>query len=101
MEVKSEEALRAEFNDQTAKMHWHGLQRHFARGVLFKVAPGLDLVSVAVSIAQDDKTTVEEWMKQGRLVQVAADDAKAWLESDPLFWTVVTAPWVLVQEVDG
>jgi hypothetical protein len=97
--AKSAQALRSEFNEQTAKMHWHGLQRHFARGVLFKVATELDLVGVAVKIAQDDKMAIEEWMERGLLTQVSVDDAKAWLEPDPLLWTVVAAPWVLVQEV--
>lgn len=97
----SEVSMRVEFVEQTAKTHWNGLQRHFAQGVLFKVAIGLDLVDVAVKIAQDDKAAVEVWMNDGQLTQVTADDAKAWLEPDPLLWTVVTAPWVLVQEVEG
>lgn len=96
---RSEESLRVEFIEQTAKTHWNGLQRHFARGVLIKVKPGLDLVDVAVTIAQDNKAAVERWMDQGDLAQVTVDDAKAWLEPDPLLWTVVTAPWVLVQEI--
>ena len=97
--TKSETALREEFNGQTAKMHWHGLQRHFARGVLFKVDRALDLVEVAVKVACDDKAAVEGWMESGQFAQVTADDARAWLDDDPLLWTVVTAPWVLVQEL--
>lgn len=95
----SEETMRQEFIEQTAKMNWEGLQRHFAQGVLFKVAAGLDLVDVAVKIAQDDKPAVEVWMESGQLSQVTVDDAKAWLEPNPFLWTVVTAPWVLVQEI--
>lgn len=97
--ASSEASMRVEFIEQTAKTHWKGLQRHFAQGVLFKVAVGLDLVDVAVKIAQDDKAAVEAWMSGGQLTQVTADDAKAWLAPDPLLWTVVTAPWVLVQEI--
>ena len=96
---RSEASLRVEFVEQTAKTHWSGLQRHFARGILFKVNPGLDLVDIAVKIAQDDKAAVEGWMDRGQLAQVTTDDAKTWLEPDPLLWAVVTAPWVLVQEI--
>ncbi|MCF6280655.1 MAG: DUF2288 domain-containing protein [Candidatus Polarisedimenticolaceae bacterium] len=94
-----EETMRLDFIEQTSKMQWNELQKHFAQGVLFKVAVGLDLVDVAVKIAQDDKPAVEVWMESGQLSQVSMDDAKAWLEPDPFLWTVVTAPWVLVQEI--
>ena len=95
----SEETMRLDFIEQTSKMQWNELQKHFAQGVLFKVAVGLDLVDVAVKVAQDDKAAVQRWMERGEFVQVSMDDAKIWLESDPFLWTVVTAPWVLVQEI--
>jgi hypothetical protein len=62
------------------------------------VALGLDLVEVAVGIAQDDRAAVEGWLLAGALTRASDADAQDWLARDPVFWAVVAAPWVLVQE---
>ncbi len=91
--------LRAQLNGETGKLSWKELERHFARGVVIKVERGLDLVDVAAHIAQDDKASVERWMNEGRIARASTEDAAGWNERQPTFWAVVTAPWVLVQEV--
>jgi hypothetical protein len=92
------ELLRARLNAETGRLRWPELQRHFARGALLKVAPSLDLVVVAVAIARDDRAAVEAWLGAGELSRASDADALDWLERDPVFWAVVAAPWVLVQE---
>lgn len=96
--TESTELLRAKLNAETGKLRWPELERHFARGVLLKVAPGLDLVEVAVRISQDDRTAVEGWLQAGRLARASDADALDWVQRQPLFWAVVAAPWVLAQE---
>jgi hypothetical protein len=93
------ELLRAKLNTETGQLPWKELERHFARGVVIKVQRGLDLVDVAARIAQDDKAVVERWLTEGRIARASADDAADWNQRQPRFWAVVTAPWVLVQEV--
>lgn len=61
-------------NNETGKLSWKELERHFARGAVIKVAVALDLVNVASTFAQDNKAQVESW-------------------------AIVTVPWVLVQEI--
>ncbi|MBI1424186.1 MAG: DUF2288 family protein [Gammaproteobacteria bacterium] len=92
------EELLAEFNAQTAKLTWPELSRHFARGVVVKVAPGMDLVAVAVAIAQDRADEIETWSRAGQLQRASDDDASYWHAQESVFWAVVVAPWVLVQE---
>lgn len=92
------EVLRAQLNNETGKLSWKELERHFARGVVIRVERGLDLVEVAARIARDDKASVERWMKEGRIARASTEDAADWNERQPIFWAVVTAPWVLVQE---
>ena len=92
------EMLRTHLNSETGKLAWKELERHFARGVVIKVARGLDLVDVAACIAQDDKASVERWMSTGQIVRASTEDAADWNERQPVFWAVVTAPWVLIQE---
>jgi hypothetical protein len=92
------EILRAKLNGETAKVSWTEMQRHHARGVVVRVAGELDLVAVALAMAQDDGTTVGRWMQAGQLGKVSDEQASDWLARDPDLWSVVVAPWVLVQE---
>ena len=91
---QTQEELTAHFNAQTARLAWPELVRHFARGVVVKVTPELDLVAVAVAMAQDRADAIETWTQAGQL-QRASD----WHEQESAFWAVVVAPWVLVQEI--
>lgn len=96
---ESTEELRCRLNGETGKLGWKELERHFARGVLIKVEPGLDLVEVAAAMVRDDKAAIEAWLAGGRIARASAEDAVAWNARQPSFWAVVTAPWVLVQEI--
>ena len=92
--------LRARINGETGKIRWNELERHFARGNMIWVSGELDLVEVAVRITEDDKAAVEQWMRTGAIRRAEAEDAKSWQACNQLFWAVVTAPWLLVQEID-
>jgi len=96
----TQEELVAQFNAQTAKLAWSELVRHFARGVVVKVAPELDLVKVAVAMAQDRSDEIESWSRAGQIQRASDDDARDWHEQQRVFWAVVVAPWVLVQEIN-
>ena len=91
--------LRTQFNAETGKLGWNELERHFARGVVVWVASDLDLVEVAAAFARDDKPAVERWLTEGRVVRAASEHAERWHREQALFWAVVAAPWVLVQEI--
>lgn len=92
--------LRAHLNAETGKLEWAEVERHFARGSVVKVGTELDLVEVAARMARDDAEAIRRWMADGTLARATEDDARAWTERRPLFWAVVAAPWVLVQEVE-
>ena len=83
---------------ETAKIDWKDLESFFARGVLLYVAPGVDLVSVAEAVANDDKATVSQWLTSGMVQRMQADQAADFSTRSPELWAVVVAPWVLVQE---
>ena len=94
-----DEPLNAKLNAETAKLGWQELQRHFARGVVIKVAGELDLVEVAAAMSRDDKAKVEGWLNQGLIQHAGTDDAQTWHAQQSRFWAVVAAPWVLIQDV--
>lgn len=93
------EQMLAHFNAQTARLGWSELARHFARGMVVKVAADMDLVAVAAAVAQDQAEQVEAWTRTGKIRRANDDDARDWHEQDSVFWAVVVAPWVLVQEI--
>ena len=90
--------LRAKLNLETAQLAWPELERHFARGVVIKVAPGMDLVDAALQVAENNAAAVQAWLADGRLAKAELSDAEDWHARQPMFWAVVVAPWVLVQE---
>lgn len=94
---KQKELLRAKLNLETAQLPWRELQRYFAGGAVICVSDGLDLVEVAARIAQDDKTSVAQWMAERRLTRVTDQQAQSWHDNDAMLWTVVVKPWILVQ----
>lgn len=93
------EVLRARLNTETAKIGWAEIQRFFAKGQVFIVAPELDLIETAARMIQDDKGRVEGWLQGRQIVQATIEDARRWNDMDPDLWALVVAPWILVQEV--
>lgn len=83
---------------ETARVQWQELEVHFARGVVIRVDSELDLIKVAVDIANDDKPAVERWIAAGQVEHLGMETARDWNERDPELWAVVVAPWVVVQE---
>ncbi|APZ41966.1 DUF2288 domain-containing protein [Acidihalobacter ferrooxydans] len=95
-----ERTLRARLNAETGKLEWPEVERHFARGAVVKVSASLDLVEVAARMAGDDVAAIRGWMEAGTLCRASDDDARIWGARRPLFWAVVAAPWLLVQEIE-
>ena len=93
------EELRAMLNAQTGKLAWPELERHFARGVVIRVAPELDLVEAAAAVVEDNQGAVNQWMESAQLAHADEQNAKDWTLRQPHFWAVVAAPWVLIQEI--
>ena len=98
--LQSDEELRAHLHGETSKLPWVDLEKHFARGIVFKVAKGTDILDVAIIMSRDDKDTLEKWINEKKVMGAEIEDAKKWHESSASLWTVVVAPWVLVQEID-
>ena len=91
--------LEQKLNLDTGKITWPELQRHFARGVIIIVRPQLDLIEVAQSLVKNDASQIENLIQSAHLSRANDEHARDWQARDPLFWAVVVAPWVLVQEI--
>lgn len=92
------EQLRADFLAQTGEIAFSELQRYFAAGKLVLVDASLDLIEVAIELAEDNRRRFEAWLSAGAISGVSDDLAQQWLEQQTLLWAVVADPWVLVQQ---
>ena len=93
--------LRNTLNLETGQLAWRELQRHFARGAVIVVARELDLIEVAVAFAQDNSAHTKAWIASGQIAHATDADARHWQAHSSVFWSLVVAPWVLVQELNG
>lgn len=101
-EQKPDEPLHGEelvqkLNLETGRLGWPELQRHFARGMVVVVDPGLDLLEAADALAEDHTERFGEWAEFGLIRRASDEDARHWQATHAEFWAVVVAPWVLVQ----
>lgn len=90
---------KAKVNLETSKIPWHELQRFFAAGLAIAVADNLDLVEVAYQFSIDNKSMVEQWLKNRQIGPVSDQQAGDWLANDHSVWAVVVKPWILVQVI--
>jgi hypothetical protein len=95
----SKPELVSRLNQETGKLGWVDIERHFSRGVVVKVEAGLDLIEVAAVMVEDNKTTFVRWMEAGQVARATQDDALRWQSVEAQFWAIVIAPWLLVQEI--
>lgn len=83
---------------QTARIAFADLQRYFAAGRLVLVSDALDLIDVAVELAEDNAPRFEQWLAAGDVAGVSDIQAAQWLADECALWAVVADPWVLVQQ---
>lgn len=98
--LQTDEELRAHLHGETSKLPWTELEKHFARGVVFKVEKGLDILDVAIVIARDDKDSLKTWLENKKVMAAEIEDAKKWNDASASLWSVVVAPFILVQEFE-
>ncbi|PIT07329.1 hypothetical protein BGI30_10960 [Snodgrassella alvi] len=89
--------LEQKINLETARINWHELQPHFARGNCIYVAPELDLVDIAHKIATDDSATIALLIHKGKISKVSDIMAQQYFDRNQPMWAVVVKPYVLIQ----
>lgn len=90
--------LIQKLHSETAIIAWHELQRYFAQGVLIVVDRSLNLVETAVLLAEDQADDIAQLMESKLVGYPNNDQAREWYADNADLWSVVVAPYVLVQE---
>ena len=91
------ELLRAKLLGETARAPWNELQRFFAQGLVIQVNKGVDMIEVAMALAEDNKARFEHYLSANEAGPVTDAQAIEWIDTDATLWTVVVKPWVVVQ----
>jgi len=99
-DIQPEMTLLEKLHSETAQISWLELQRFFAQGLVMNVESSLDLVEVAVLVAEDDSSQLNALLESNKVSAPSNDQARDWFERETLLWSVVVAPFVLVQERD-
>jgi hypothetical protein len=90
--------LRVRLAEQIHRVDWQPLAPHAKRGGLVIVDPQLDLLEVAVAVAQDHGEQVQRWMAAQQLGRPTAAQTEAWRdEFGERFTVVIVQPYVLAQ----
>lgn len=90
--------LKQKLHSETARIAWSELQRFFAQGSVLWLSDDYDLIEVAVHFAEDNADTLQALMSAGGLAAPTNDQARKWYDDKAELWSVVVAPFVLVQE---
>ncbi|MCD6186912.1 MAG: DUF2288 domain-containing protein [Desulfuromusa sp.] len=90
------------FKRDLAEVNWRELKIHLQRDSIIIVAAELDLIEVAVAVADDDKTRVEIWIAENQLAKPTAEHLERWQqESGNRFQMLIVQPFILVQEINN
>jgi len=98
MDQLNHQELMAYLNQQTGKITWQELQPYFAKGSLLALQSGFDMIEIAMSLIQDDKTTILPLI-EGQVLGQLNDLTAQSLQPNDAFWGLVVAPWVLIQPI--
>ncbi len=90
--------LRADLTEMLETVHWGLVAPHAKRARAILVAAHLDMVDVAVNLAEDNAVIVKQWIDDGWLAHPTAEQLSQWNDQpDNLFECLVIPPFVLVR----
>jgi hypothetical protein len=95
------ENIKTQLTEQIASIEWNLLIPHAQRDALIIVSEQLDLLEVGVAVAQDDSSSVSNWINQQLIYKPSSQDLSIWNnEPNKQFMTLIVQPFVLVQEAN-
>lgn len=77
---------------------WSWLRPHEKRKILFRVSQTLDLVEVALAVAEDQTAKVKSWLENEDLTQPTLRQVAKWEKSGGLFSGIIVKPYVFFKE---
>ena len=92
--------LKERLEKDVADISWQDLQPHAKRDAVIVVTQELDLPEVAVAIAEDNTTSVQDWIAQQSIAKPSAEQLTDWNQTpQKQFTALIVQPFVVVKEV--
>lgn len=93
--------LKERLNKDIADISWQELLPHARRDAVIVVKSELDLSEVAVAIAQDNTSSVQNWIASQSVAKPTADQLSQWNDNpQKQFTALIVQPFVVVKEVN-
>ncbi len=93
-------SLKEDLEKTIDKAEWAWLTPHLERDALLLVGTSLDLLQVAVEIAENQTPKIQVYLNEGLLSKPKAMQIEAWNQMpDKLFKIAIVQPFVLIQQV--
>jgi len=90
--------LRKQLKSESGEIHWQELEKHFARGAVRVVSSKLDLINIAIDIAENNTIEISKAVTNKSITEPSDSEAQNWHKLNTRFLSVVVAPFVLIQE---
>lgn len=92
--------LKTQLAKDLAPMDWETLIPHVKRDSVIVVDEALDLVEVAVAIAEDNATVVQNWLSELLLHKPSQEELNFWnTQPQKEFNTLIVQPFVLITAI--
>jgi len=92
--------LRDKLKSELETTDWLALEPHHGREALMIVHQDLDLLDVAVSVAQDNAEDIKKWMSEKKLQRPTEEQVETWKDlREKKYIFIIVQPFVFVQEV--
>jgi len=94
--------LRETLNKDIADICWKDILPHAKRDAVIVVKPELDLPEVAEAIAQDNTSSVQEWITTQSIAKPTPEQLTLWNDNpQKQFSTLIVQPFVVVKEASN
>lgn len=90
--------LKEKLEQDVAEISWQELQPHAKRDAIILIQKELELAEVAVAIAEDNTTSVQNWIGKELLAKPSAQELTEWNQTpEKQFQALIVQPFVVVK----
>ena len=93
-------SLKERLEKDVADISWKDLQPHARRDAVIVVTEDLELSEVAVAIAEDNTTSVKNWIGNSAIAKPTSEQLTDWNQTpEKQFTALIVQPFVVVKEI--
>ncbi|MCP5464413.1 MAG: DUF2288 domain-containing protein [Deltaproteobacteria bacterium] len=92
-------ALKEKFQKEFGDEEWIVMAPHYKRGALILVDDNLDIIDIAIAVAEDNSTLIQDLITSGKLKKPTPEQVSVWEKQRTRFEFVIVQPFVLAREI--